>query len=199
MRKIVCIFLLMFGIFNVFGNEYKLICETNSHISESDVIDCFLEEINKISYRYQIWKYQINKLENEQNHEWKIYTLNKEDINYVFLFMNNGCLFFASSNYNFRSGNDNAIDTNSVRLNKLDNDYGSVITEYIKESKIWLLKFDRDYNKNEYFALRKLLKIHCLLNYTYFEDTSDLMNDYQSYRTPLLKEINDTLEIKSDK
>lgn len=201
-KLILTICISIIGIFNIFAYDSNLICETNEYISESDVVDSFFEEINKSNYKYQLWDYEIFKTKDKQNHKWITYKQYKNDNQFVYLFTNNGMLYFVASNDKFTLKNKNCINSEDKYGELLDENYRNVLNKFINESINWLSKFNESYTNSQLIALKKLIRtmIFCLYEPSYEEDkvNSDydfcnMSYDYYFYRKDLLKKINDII------
>ena len=199
-KKSITILSFIFFISHSIFSLEKIATTYQTNLKPTDMVDIFLEQVNKSSYAYQIWDYEVYTNENEQNYAWGVgiddsgYTSSSGDKvmgRSVYLFMKNGYICFETF------GGPTQVDRKKCYngMKEWKNIYDSckyAITNYIAESQKWLTRYDKTYRDDEILALDKLTGIMTILGIDYFtgEDTAWFDNyDYVELSDELINAL----------
>ena len=160
-------------------------------LKPSDMVEIFVEELNRDSYRYQIADYKVYTEPEEQNYAWAVkinndgYTEGRTKVyeRSVYLFMKNGyvCLktFGIPTQTNFKR----CIDGNSESgYSKIRDSLYAAIESFTNESLTWLKRYNENYSEDE---LEALVMLNSLVNFCTYYDISEyyLKGKYDSMLT----------------
>lgn len=150
-----------------------------------DMVEIFVEELNKDKYAYQIADYKVYTQSEKQNYAWAVkidndgYTEGRTKVyeRSVYLFMNNGYVCFKTFGGPTTSGMKDCIDSNSEGgRDKIRDSLYAAIESFTDESLTWLKRYNKSYNEDELEALVMLNSIYKLF-------TSYDISEYEFKRT----------------
>lgn len=133
-------------------------------LKPSDMVEIFVEELNKDKYQYQIADYKVYTEPEKQNYAWAVKIDNDGYIEgrtkvyerSIYLFMKNGYVCFKTFGGPTQSGFKTCIDANNEDFSKIRDSVYDSIDSYIRESKTWLKRYNKSYSEDELEALNKL-------------------------------------------
>lgn len=135
-----------------------------TNLKPQDMVEIFVEELNKGKYRYQIADYKVYTEPEKQNYAWAVkidndgYTEGRTKVyeRSVYIFMKNGYVCFKTFGGPTKSGFKTCIDANNEGFSKIRDSVYDSIDSYIRESKTWLKRYNKSYSEDELEALNKL-------------------------------------------
>ena len=154
-------------------------------LKPSDMVEIFVEELNKDKYRYQIADYKVYTEPEKQNYAWTVkidndgYTEGRTKVyeRSIYLFMKNGYVCFKTFGGPTTSGMKDCIDCNSEGgLGKIRDSLYDAIESFTDESLTWLKRYNKNYSEDELEALVMLNSLENL--YTYYISKYDLKRRY---------------------
>ena len=140
--------------------------ETN--LKPQDMVEIFVEEINRDKYAYQIADYKVYTESDKQNYAWAVkidndgYIENRTKVyeRSVFLFMKNGYVCFKTFGGPTTSNMKDCIDCNSEGdRDKIRDSLYYAIESFTDESLTWLNRYNKNYSEDELEALTMLNSI----------------------------------------
>lgn len=149
-----------------------------TNLKPSDMVEIFVEELNKDKYQYQIADYKVYTEPEKQNYAWAV-KIDNEGYDYnngrthvcersVFLFMKNGYICFKTFGGSTTSGMKDCIDANSEGgRDKIRDSLYAAIESFTDESLTWLKRYNKNYSEDELEALTMLNSIEKLFFSTY--------------------------------
>lgn len=137
-----------------------------TNLKPQDMVEIFVEELNKDKYQYQIADYKVYTEPEKQNYAWTV-AISNEGYDYnngrthvcersIYLFMKNGYVCFKTFGGPTKSGFKTCIDANNEDFSKIRDSVYDSIDSYIRESKTWLRRYSKSYSEDELEALNKL-------------------------------------------
>lgn len=159
-------------------------------LKPSDMVEIFVEELNKDKYRYQIADYKVYTEPEKQNYAWAVkidndgYTEGRTKVyeRSICLFMKNGYVCFKTFGGPTTSGMKDCIDCNSEGgLGKIRDSLYDAIESFTDESLTWLKRYNKNYSEDELEALVMLNSLDNL--YTYYVSKYDLKRRYGNLLT----------------
>ncbi|MDY4146121.1 MAG: hypothetical protein SOY54_07880 [Bacilli bacterium] len=172
MKRIFVLILMIFMLVtNIFAIE-TVATTYQTNLKPSDMVEIFVEELNKDSYAYQVADYKVYTTQNEQNYAWsvKIDTEGYRNGNTktlersIYLYMKNGYVCLKTFGGPTITNHKHCIDANE-EISKIHDALYDAIYSYTKESKKWLKRYDKNYREDELEALDILNNINTLYNY----------------------------------
>lgn len=135
-----------------------------TNLKPQDMVEIFVEELNKDKYQYQIADYKVYTESEKQNYAWAVkidndgYTEGRTKVyeRSVYIFMKNGYVCFKTFGGPTKSGFKTCIDANNEDFSKIRDSVYDSIDSYIRESKTWLKRYNKSYSEDELEALNKL-------------------------------------------
>lgn len=135
-----------------------------TNLKPQDMVEIFVEELNKGKYQYQIADYKVYTEPEKQNYAWSVNIGNEGYIENrtktyersIYLFMKNGYVCFKTFGGPTKSGFKTCIDANNEDFSKIRDSVYDSIDSYIRESKTWLRRYNKGYSEDELEALNKL-------------------------------------------
>lgn len=143
-------------------------------LKPSDMVEIFVEELNKDKYQYQIADYKVYTEPEEQNYAWAVkidndgYTEGRTKVyeRSIYLFMKNGYVCFKTFGGPTKSGFKTCIDANNEGgLGKIRDSLYYAIDSFTDESITWLKRYNKNYSEDELEALTRLNSIEKLFTY----------------------------------
>ena len=158
-----------------------------TNLKPQDMVEIFVEELNKDKYQYQIADYKVYTESEKQNYAWAVaidndgYTEGRTKTyeSSIYLFMKNGyvCLktFGGPTQTNLKS----CIDGNSEGgSGKIRDSLYAAIESFTDESLTWLKRYNKSYSEGE---LEALTMLNSLDNYfTYYISEFELKRKYSN-------------------
>ena len=148
-------------------------------LKPSDMVEIFVEELNKDSYRYQIADYKVYTEPEKQNYAWAVkidndgYTEGRTKVyeRSVYLFMKNGYVCFETFGGPTQTNLKSCIDGNSEGgLGKIIDSLYGAIESFTNESLTWLKRYNESYSEDELEALSMLNSLDTFLGHYYVSD-----------------------------
>lgn len=178
MKKILTTLLLALTVsISLFAQNKTIAAATNqTGLKPSDMVEIFVEEINRDKYRYQIADYKVYTEPEKQNYAWSV-VIGDEGYDYnngrshvcersVYLSMKNGYVCFKTFGGPTTSNMKDCIDANSDGSNKKIRDsLYYAIDSFTDESLTWLKRYNKNYSEDEFEALAMLNSIEKLFTY----------------------------------
>ena len=139
-----------------------------TNLKPQDMVEIFVEEINRDKYAYQIADYKVYTEPEEQNYAWAVkidndgYIENRTKVyeRSVFLFMKNGYVCFKTFGGPTTSNMKDCIDCNSEGgRDKIRDSLYYAIEFFTDESLTWLNRYNKNYSEDELEALVMLNSI----------------------------------------
>lgn len=152
-----------------------------TNLKPSDMVEIFVEEINKDKYLYQIADYKVYTEPEKQNYAWAV-KIDTEGYNCsngltqvyersVYLFMKNGYVRLSTFGRPTQIGFKKCIDGNSEGgLGKIIDSLYGAIESFTNESLTWLKRYNESYSEDELEALSMLNSLDTFLGYYYVSD-----------------------------
>lgn len=156
-----------------------------TNLKPSDMVEIFVEEINRDNYRYQIADYKVYTEPEKQNYAWSVSIDNDGYIEgrtkvyerSVFLFIKNGYICFKTFGGPTTSGMKDCIDCNSEGgRDKIRDSLYDAIEFFTDRSLTWLKRYNKNYSEDELEAL-------VMLNSIYTFSSSYDISKYELKRT----------------
>ena len=145
-----------------------------TNLKPQDMVEIFVEEINRDNYAYQIADYKVYTEPEKQNYAWAVkidndgYTEGRTKVyeRSIYLFMNNGYVCFKTFGGPTTSGMKDCIDCNSEGgPGKIRDSLYYAIDSFTDESITWLKRYNKNYSEDELEALTMLNSIQKLFTY----------------------------------
>lgn len=139
-----------------------------TNLKPSDMVEIFVEELNKDKYQYQIADYKVYTEPEKQNYAWSVKIDNEGYIENrtktyersIYLSMKNGYVRFSTFGGPTQSGFKTCIDANSEGgLDKIGDSLYYAIDSFTDESLTWLKRYNKNYSEDELEALTMLNSI----------------------------------------
>lgn len=164
MKKIVMILLSILTLSSAVFAMENVATTYQTNLKPSDMVEIFVEELNKGRYQYQIADYKVYTDPEKQNYAWAVkidndgYTEGRTKVyeRSVYIFMKNGYVCFKTFGGPTDSGFKTCIDANNEDFSKIRDSVYDSIDSYIRESKTWLKRYNKSYSEDELEALNKL-------------------------------------------
>lgn len=150
--------------------EWKQIATTyNTSLSYMDIMEIFIEEINKPHYAHILWHYDVFTKENEQNYAWAVY-INTDGYSgkngkvkerSVYLHTNNGKIYFNtfSESTEWTIMGIREISENHDFSISLQRD--RIWATFLDESNRWLNRYGRQYSVEQLNIFDVFFKNYC--------------------------------------
>ena len=170
MKKILITLLSILILSSAVFAEKKIVATTQgTNLKPQDMVEVFVEELNKDKYQYQIADYKVCTEPENQNIPWTVAIGNEGyDCNNgrthvreksIYLFMKNGYVCFKTFGGPTTSNMKDCIDANNEDFSKIRDSVYNSIDSYIRESKTWLRRYNKSYSEDELEALHKLYSV----------------------------------------
>lgn len=140
-----------------------------TNLKPQDMVEIFVEELNKDKYRYQIADYKVYTEPEKQNYAWTVnidndgYTEGRTKVyeRSIYLFMKNGYVCFKTFGGPTTSGMKDCIDGNSEGgRDKIRDSLYDAIEFFTDKSLTWLKRYNKNYSEDELEALVMLNSIY---------------------------------------
>ena len=175
MKKILITLLFALTISTAAFAEKKIVATiSQTSLKPQDMVEIFVEEINKDKYRYQIADYKVYTEPERQNYAWSVkiyndgYTEDRTKVyeRSIYLFMKNGYVCFKTFGGPTKSGFKTCIDANiEGGSDKIRDSLYAAIESFTDESFAWLKRYNKNYSEDELEALAMLNSIEKLFTY----------------------------------
>ena len=144
-----------------------------TNLKPQDMVEIFVEELNRAKYRYQIADYKVYTEPEKQNYAWAVkidndgYTEGRTKVceRSIYLFMKNGYVCFKTFGGPTESGFKTCIDANNEDFSKIRDSLYAAIESFTDESLTWLKRYNKSYSDNELEALAMLNSLDFLIDY----------------------------------
>ena len=171
MKKIFCFILFTLFSFSIFAEWKKIATTYGTNLSYNDIVEIFIEEINKPHYENVLWYYQVFTDEKEQNYAWSVkictdgYKYDNDekhaDERSLILCTNNGCIEFHSFSISTRRTINGITESSNTNQNMQIRQMSRVFGNYLDESNRWLKRYGYKYNSDQLKAFDKFFKEYC--------------------------------------
>lgn len=164
-----------------------------TNLKPQDMVEIFVEELNKDKYRYQIADYKVYTEPEKQNYAWFVAI---EDEGYIenrtktyersiYLSMKNGYVRFSTFGGPTRAGFKTCIDGNSEGgRDKIRDSLYDAIEFFTDESLTWLKRYNKNYSEDELEALvmlNSIDKFFTISEYEFKRTYSNLLTDSMTH------------------
>lgn len=171
MKKILIIMMIFMLATNIFAIE-TIATTYQTNLKPSDMVEIFVEELNKDSYAYQVGDYKVYTTQNEQNYAWSVmidtegYRSGNTKVfeRSIYLCMKNGYVCLKTFGGPTITNHKDCIDGNE-EISKIHDTLYDAIYSYTKESKKWLKRYGKNYREDELEALDMLNNIDTLYDH----------------------------------
>lgn len=152
-----------------------------TNLKPQDMVEIFVEELNKDKYRYLIADYEVYTEPEKQNYAWAV-KIDTEGYNCnngltqvcersVYLFMKNGYVRLSTFGGPTQIGFKKCIDSNSEGgFGKIIDSLYGAIESFTDKSLTWLKRYNESYSEDELEALSMLNSLDTILGYYYVSD-----------------------------
>lgn len=151
--------------YSLFGLE-KIATTYQTKLTPMDMVEIFVEELNKGNYVYQIGDYQVYTEEDSQNYAWSV-QIDTEGYEYnnskghgtvaersVYLFMKNGWVALKTFGGPTQTNRKSCLNANDKeQMEEISNSLGLAITDYRENGSKWLKRYGSKFSKEELLAL----------------------------------------------
>ena len=175
MKKILITLLFALTISTTVFAEKKIVATTSqTNLKPQDMVEIFVEELNKDKYQYQIADYKVYTEPESQNYAWSVKIDNEGYIENrtktyersIYLSMKNGYVRFSTFGGPTQSGFKTCIDCDSEGgRDKIRDSLYAAIESFTDESLTWLKRYNKNYSEDELEALAMLNSIEKLFTY----------------------------------
>ena len=181
MRKLLISLLLVLTVTASVFAKRTVATTYQTNLKPSDMVEIFVEELNKDTYRYQIADYEVYTEPEKQNYAWAV-KIDTEGYNCsngltqvyersVYLFMKNGCVRLSTFGGPTQIGFKKCIDGNSEGgRDKIKESLYDAIESFTDESLTWLKRYNKSYSDDELEALVMLNSLDFLILDYYVSD-----------------------------
>lgn len=193
MKKIFITLLFVFTVSTTVFAKEVIATTYQTNLKPQDMVEIFVEEINRDKYVYQIADYKVYTESEKQNYAWTV-KIDNEGYNYnngrtnvrersIYLFMKNGYVCFETFGGPTTSGMKDCIDCNSEGgRDKIRDSLYDAIELYTDESLTWLKRYNKNYSEDELEALVMLNSI-CKFFSSYDISKDELKRKYSNILT----------------
>ena len=175
MKKILITLLFALTISTAAFAEKKIVATTSqTNLKPQDMVEIFVEEINRDKYAHQIADYKVYTEPEKQNYAWTVVIGNDGYIEdhtktyerSIYLLMKNGYVCFKTFGGPTTSNMKDCIDCNSEGgRDKIRDSLYYAIDSFTDESLTWLKRYNKNYSEDELEALAMLNSIEKLFTY----------------------------------
>lgn len=160
----------------VFAEKKTVATTYQTNLKPQDMVEIFVEEINRDKYAYQIADYKVYTESEKQNYAWVV-AIGDEGYDCdngrthvrersIYLFMKNGYVCFKTFGGPTTSNMKDCIDVNSEGgRDKIRDSLYDAIDSFTDESITWLKRYNKNYSEDELEALTMLNSIEKFFTY----------------------------------
>ena len=180
MKKVLITLLFVLTVSTMGFAEKKIVATTyQTSLKPQDMVEIFVEELNRDKYQYQIADYEVYTKPEEQNYAWAVkidtegYYCNNGLTNVcersVYLFMKNGYVRLSTFGGPTLIGFKKCIDSKGG-LGEIRDSLYDAIGLFTDESITWLKRYNESYSEDEFEALVMLNSLDFLILDYYVSD-----------------------------